>query len=842
MALLTFLASGESGPAINADNQDLTLSTIAVSPRRFVAVHGRRSIIEGFAEGLEVWAYPLQILKDYQVSFRVRNTTNSISGREILSRIDYEPECITRIYLGPNFVAREKLFVPLNEPGAIVTYSVQSKIPIDIEVSATPVLDLMWPASVGGQSFSWDSSLSAYRLSASAEGITSVVGSPQIIAHDEIVNRTIHGTSAQLAFTLRADDTGTARVFVALDPAHAPDSVALFRRFISDREALEIEASAHYRQLEGRVMKVITPDDQVNRAIAWSEIALDQAWVCSPVLGCGYVAGYGPSRGARRPQYDWFFAGDGMIAADAAVSDGDTAEARNELAFVLRYQDQKSGMIWHELSQSAPMLDWVGKYPYMFVHVDITFQFLNSVGHYIATSGDLQFAQEHWRAIEKAYQYCVSLIDSSTFLPRIPADKEGGNEQEHMSDDLGLSASWVGASSAFALLAKMTGHAGLAEEASRASQSAREAIAHRYWNANDSFWVSGHTSDGQPIMERRGGPPEAISMHLFSHEQDSQILDRLASNSFQTDWGARGVATDSVGYNPDSYASGSIWPVHTASLASLFWSEHRPVTAMALWNTVLPSMSIDSLGHIPEVLSADVYRQQEESVPEQTWSSAGFLESAIHGLLGLQADPIAKKLTFTPRVPAGWKDLSISNVHLADRLIDLRFHRSADEITLRIDNSGDYFDLDFSPELPLGSKLGHANVNHQPIAVTAGGNDQETIAQVSLHVPHGPTELQLAYTGGIWVAIDAVRPILGDPSVGPHVINVRLAGGVLTIDADVPIDRPSRIRLMSRWTMTNASGATLEQTSPETMELTFSANPGASLAYRRATAVIKVGP
>ena len=52
-------------------------------------------------------------------------------------------------------------------------------------------------------------------------------------------------------------------------------------------------------------------------------MALDQAWVGNPKLGCGLVAGYGPSRAARRPQYAWFFAGDAMLSIQALLSAGE---------------------------------------------------------------------------------------------------------------------------------------------------------------------------------------------------------------------------------------------------------------------------------------------------------------------------------------------------------------------------------------------------------------------------------------------------------------------------------------------------------------------------------------
>ncbi len=166
------------------------------------------------------------------------------------------------------------------------------------------------------------------------------------------------------------------------------------------------------------------------------------------------VAGYGPSRDARRPQYAWFFAGDALIAIEALVHTGDYDRAREALTFIAKYQDAGTGMIWHELSQSADPADWATKYPYMFVHVDITFHYLTAVERYVSASGDTPFLQQHWPGIEAAYRYCGSLINAEDGLPRIPSTKEGGDEQNRLSDDLGLSASWVTASAAFARLAR----------------------------------------------------------------------------------------------------------------------------------------------------------------------------------------------------------------------------------------------------------------------------------------------------------------------------------------------------------------------------------------------------
>src|ERR1700686_1500308 len=150
----------------------LAWSTDSTGPRRFVSVHGRRAAVFGYPQdhsyagdgGLEVWAYPVQILRSYSVAFRAAQETTAIDGETILRRIVYSPEAVPRIYAGPDLIVREKLFVPLNEPGAIIFYEVESTRPIEIEIRFIPVLDLMWPASIGGQETVWNSAASAYSI------------------------------------------------------------------------------------------------------------------------------------------------------------------------------------------------------------------------------------------------------------------------------------------------------------------------------------------------------------------------------------------------------------------------------------------------------------------------------------------------------------------------------------------------------------------------------------------------------------------------------------------------------------------------------------------------------
>lgn len=829
--------------------ESLSLTTDAVAPRRFIAVHGRRALLDGYAgSGLEVWAYPVQLIKDYEIGFRPQGATSEIPGATILRRVVYQPDEITRIYIGANFIVREKLFVPLHIPGAIVTYSVESRNPVDIVVHFVPVLNLMWPAGIGGQDVNWNAAASGYLLTEQTHRFSAVVGSTAIIAHDEIFNRpSSSATPAGIAFTIRTTGSGrirTASVVVASGNGNATSLDPLVKNLTDTSGQLEKQAVQHYADLRSKGVQIETPDAILNRDLAWAEVALDQAWVCNPYLGCGLVAGYGPSRGARRPQYAWFFAGDAMVAVRALLSAGEYDRARAALDFIAKYQDPKTGMIWHEMSQSAGLIDWVGKYPYMYVHVDISFQYLNTVASYVATSGDKGFLHDHWKSVQAAYHYCQSLIDPTDGLPHIPPGKEGGDEQDRMSDELTLSVNWVEAAHSFAKMATWMGDANGAAQAGKASERARESAANRYWNPQQKFWIDGFSPSGKEILNRSASGDVVITQHLFDSSQQQSLLDQLASPDFQTDWGTRSTSISSGVFNPDSYAKGSVWAVGTAGAATAFWDGHRPATAAAIWSGLIPWNSLDSLGHMDEVLAGDYYHEQTESVPEQTWSSASFFHTALRGLLGLQIDGLTRQVVFAPHIPANWDAVTVRNIQLPKTKIDFMLTRTEGGVALRAVNSGDAIHLIYSPEIPLGSTLKAARWNGKPIGARLEQHDQDAHATIKLELPHGTSHVTINYSGGISLVLPQVQPLLGNPSRAMKLIDVKLNGSVYAVDAQVDSSESSYFQLQTDRKVVDVHGAAWKPVSTDVYDLTVppSETSQSSHSYHAVQVVVDLAP
>ena len=815
-ALSCAVASGQQQSARQTEfDQRMVYSTDAVMTHHFLSAHGRRAVVMGYSQtGLEIWAYPFQILSDYQPSFLPAGSAQAVDGRMLLRRVDYLPQSVTRTYIGPDFLVREKIFVPLDQPAAVISYEVEGIRAVEIQLHFTPVLNLMWPGGLGGQYTRWkqvlpgEEGISGFVIAGQGNELVGVIGSKETTSHDDTVNSamlTEHGYSFSMKPVDRPGGGRTATVYVALTeaspgetkPVAVQDPTALLGKLSQEAPRLEADFAAHYAELEATSLSIETPDEEVNRALAWTKVALDQAWVCNPRLGCGIVAGFGPSRDALRPQYAWYFGGDGLITTNALVSAGEYGRAREELRFIQHYQNQTNGMIWHELSQSAGYMDWL-KLPFMYVHVDLTFDYLTVMGRYVTTSGDTGFAQESWRSIQAAYAYCKSSIGAD-HLPHIPPDKEASDEQHRPADDLNLSASWMAAAAGYGDLARLTGHTADAAAAGRDVELTRQAINADYWNTPGNFWYDGHTPTGQPIYREAIGPTQLIAQGLFTAERRKALLDRLTSADFQADWGTREVGASAKDYNPYSYGAGSVSPISTLGAATSFWQSHRPESALAVWRGVLGWSSLDAMGHIHEVLAGNFYHEQTESVAEQTWSSAAMIDSTVRGLLGLEIDAIRNRVEFAPHVPAEWPEVSIKNVGVSKTKLDLVLRQSVTSIDLEIDNSGGQMTMLFRPGLALGAKLVRAEYAGQQISATAetsGGDEQ---ARLTLTVPHGASRCHLTLQGGVAIILPARQLRVGDASQAPKIVDVSLTGKMLTIEADIRDGQEGVFQLRTRW-------------------------------------------
>jgi glycogen debranching enzyme len=794
------------------------LAMQADSPAHFMTAHGRRAWAGGYANGgMEVWAGALQVASDVHVEFRRAGDSTPIAGKEIVSSIEVTPSYISRTYSGPDFFVTEQISVPLDERAVLFRYTVRSVRPVQVLVRFDPSLNLMWPAALGGQEIRWDKR-SGYLLTDAGRQFAAIVLAPGATAHDEPLNQTRELGDGELAIAL---DPQTPQVLFAEVNAHPRErevDISEAERLMQSSSTWQKQDAKQYQDVLASDVEFETPDAQLNRALVWAEVALDQNWFCNDVLGCAFVGGYGPSRRNRRPQYAWFFAGDGMVALHGALAAGDLEHAREELRFIAKYQDPQSGMIWHELTQSAPYLDWRGRYPYMFVHADITYPYISAVADYMRASNDRAFLQEIWPSVEKAFRYGRSLVNTDG-LPKIPEGKEGANEQNPLREELGLSAGWVEACGDYAHMAELMGQSESAREAHELASKARASFGRRYWDAERNFAIQGYQRNGEKTLARGLGAIAAVNEGLFTDTQRSHVLDQIASWRFQSDWGTRSVAVGEPGYDPTGYAHGSVWGISTSEVAQAYWAAHRPDVAWQVWRTLIPWTWLDSLGHMDEVLAGDTYNPQLESVPEQSWSSTAFLSTALRGLFGLEVNAETSTLTLAPHLPPDWDHAWLRRVRIGDTRLDFAFRQTSNALTLKVENSGGPVRVLYRPEIPLGARAVTATVGQRKSTVRAEANAGDQHAVLDFTAPHGSSEITIRYRDGIGIAMPASKPSLGQPSSAMKLTSVALQGTTLQLGVDEEPGRDNEFEIQTQRSIRNAEHVYVQRLGPDRYSL-----------------------
>jgi hypothetical protein len=227
------------------------------------------------------------------------------------------------------------------------------------------------------------------------------------------------------------------------------------------------------------------------------------------------------------------------------------------------------------------------------------------------------------------------------------------------------------------------------------------------------------------------------------------------------------------------------------------------------------------VGHLHEVVAGDFYHQQVESVPEQTWSSAAFLSSTVHGLLGLAYDGQANRVEFAPHLPAAWDKVSIENIRTRGGKIAFELSRVPEGLRLDADNSGEPVDLLFSPEIPLGARMIGAEVPGKKMAARRDDHAQDAHATLNFSLPAGKSHCLIRFEGGVSVGVKSLVPLEGDASKGLKITAVTFHANTLAVDVDVNAAQPAPIIVLRTVNKPlRVQGATLLRISANVYELT----------------------
>jgi glycogen debranching enzyme len=811
----------------------------------FLDVLGRRSAVFGYEHRkLEAWVYPLQVLEDFEVSFRLEGYPLELSGADTSATIDVRPEATTITYSHSAFTVRQTILAPLEEPGVLMLFDVDSVLPLTLNVRFRPRLKLMWPAGLMTGGLSWDEKERAYFITEETGRFVGVVGSPA--ARDVSVmpyQEEPRDVPAEFTVSVPPDElkTGFVPVVIAGSVKGRADAQAAYRRILGSARALYEKNVEHYRRLLEETTQVITPDARVNEALQWAKVGIDKGVVENPQLGTGLVAGFRTAGESERPGFAWFFGRDSMWTALAVDSYGDFETVRAALSFLKKFQ-RADGKIPHEISQSAALIPWFTDYPYPWASADATPLYVIAYADYLRATGDLKFIRDNWDSILKAYRFTAATDTDHNGLVENTAFGHGwveGGALYPPHEEIYMQGLWVEALGGVEEMATLLKDDATAREAHEAAERTREATEKTYWLPARGFYAfatnlpraAPREADKGPYLERRQQrmneldkativdedtvlPAVPLWWHLLDEERAQSEIEHLGSGHMATDWGARIISDESRLYDPLSYHNGSVWPLFTGWASMGAYQYGRPhVGLQALMSNVLLQRQ-NALGYVTELLSGDFNSPFGRSSHHQVWSEAMTVTPLLRGLLGVEVTDLGRTVRFAPQLPADWTSVEVRHVTAGAGALDFALSRRRGQMSIKVRSRGDLAGhahnptaVVFAPSFPLDANVRSVKADGRALKYRV--EQEGDVQRVEFRVEAvGETEVVIAYDEGTDVYLPFEPPAPGARSESLRVLRSRAEAGALHLLLEGRGGRTYTLHLKTPHAVGEAAGIT----------------------------------
>ena len=752
----------------------------------FLCTVGKKAGIFGNESGrVEAWVYPLKVLRDFHLT--IHHDGKAIPAQTLVRTIEARPESTTLVYAGDTFSIREKFLVPVDEPGAVITFEVETEEPLEIEVTLHRDFQLEWPAAIGGTYANWDAKLNAFTFGEESRKFAAVVGSPT--AHDAHLEYEANYSSAhEDSFRLGATQKGRETKVVAIAGSihGAAEATATYQKLVSSYRELETQTAAYYADYLKKTVSVELPDEQLQAAYDWSRVSLLQGLVNNPTMGNGLVAGYRTSGESQRPGFAWFFGRDAFWSTLALNSEGDFATARTALTFVAQFQ-REDGKIPHEIAQGASFVNWFKDYPYGFASADATPLFIIAMGDYVKASGDVEFAKTNWEKLWKAYEFM-----RSTYADGVPKNfgighgwVEGGPLLPVKSEfyQSGLA---VEAQSDLAHLAKLVGKDDVAKTLEEQSEKERKALNTTFWSAEKKMYAFALDNENKRVDEASVLGTVPMWFGLLDEEKASAMISILAGHEHETDWGMRIISNKSAKYGGGGYHYGSVWPLFTgwASVGEYRYHRAQPAYDNLRANALL---ALDgSPGHVTEVLSGDYYQPLSTASPHQIWSAAMVISPVLRGMMGLQVNAQENTITLAPHLPANWTHVNLDSVWLGKSSIRFNYRKTEQEIVLEVERTGDdSCVVEFRPAVSLRAKVSKTELNGKPVPFKSEPSESDQHIAIRIPTSAAKNTVRIFLANDFALSADATLPPLGSVSEGMRIVTERWSASRDQVELDV---------------------------------------------------------
>jgi len=647
---------------------------------------GKGCLINGYlGKGVEIWSYPLKIIRNYKASLYLPEKYENIDIEDYAYSVDIYPEKTVINYSHPLFSINEILFSPINKKTSFIIYKISSSTKLDLIIEFIPELNLMWPGSIGGQYCSWSEGNRGYIIGEPAGEFSAIIRSKNAKKYSKEGD---HAFSDNPNKFYIENSTAENEIVISVTGVlgNRDKCTETNSRDEKTCRSLIKESKEYYENFMKESVELHTPDPEINGLFEWGKISIKKGIVNNPLLGEGLIAGIAPSGKSTRPGFDWFFAGDMAINTSGILSFGDYELIKNSLKFYSKYQTE-DGRIPHEISQSAGLIDWFGKYKgFAYLHADTTAYFILALCLYILETGDIEFAKDMKTSLVKAYEFYKPFCDDNGLILNAKAGLGALEISEFRKPkyDIYTSGIWHAALEKMKTVLELLEDSSILNEVRERTEQLSESM-DLFWSEKDQMYCMSINEKNEKLNLVTPWPFFPIAFNTLDEEKSRKTLRKLMESSAVTSWGIRSVE-DGKYYDPINYNFGAIWYFFNGYIAYSAYNTGEAEFGKNILQAASKAFKFVETTHMPELFSGDRLCSATTAVDHQLFCVAPLIMALVRGAFGMEIEK--GKIKINPKLPLSWGKSEMKNLKIGDKKYSLIFSRKGRDLVLSIKGEG----------------------------------------------------------------------------------------------------------------------------------------------------------